>query len=116
MAQSKEELKAKVAELGITVTRHDGEEGEPTVNDYKAALSAYEAAAGAGVDAPVTKGREATFKIAGPLNIFGARSGQTVTGIVTEHEVTGEPILVVGEDWALLGPHLEAGWLEEVNS
>lgn len=114
MAASKEELKAKAAELGLTVTRHDGEEGEPTSNDFKAAISAHEAASSAGVDAPVKTGREATFKVNSPYPIFGARNGQTVTGVVTEHEQTGASIFVVGEAWALLDPHLESGWLEEV--
>lgn len=116
MSQSKEELVARAAELGLTVTRHDGEEGEPTMNDYKAALSAHEAATAAGVEGVKAAGESKTFKVKGGLQIFGKRSGQTFEGIVSEHEVTGEPIVLVGEAWALLGPLMDQGQVEEVGS
>lgn len=114
-SETKDELVAKAAELGITVARHDGQEGEPTVNDYKAAISAHEAATAAGVEGVKPAGESKTFKVTGALPVFGMRTGQTFDATVSEHEVTGDAIALVGSEWALLGPLLEQGMIEEVN-
>lgn len=109
---TKEELKAKAAELGVAVTRSDGGAGEPTVADYESAISAHEA----GIEAPTSPAGTSSFKVTSPFKIFDHRRGQTITGEVKEHDETGARILVVGSEWALLDPLLEAGWLEEVSS
>lgn len=108
---TKDELVAKAAELGLTVRRYDGGDGEPRVEDYERAIAEHEAGIPQPAQGPSAGSR--TFMAEGPFRIFDTPRGKTITGEVKVHDDTGDEILVVGGEWALLKPLLDAGWLVE---
>lgn len=109
--QTLDELRAMAEELGVSVTSEQGGKA-PTKADYRRAIDAYKAQQPEALELP--EGGTHTFKVAGPYAIFGKRNGQTFEAEVREHAETGDPIVVVGSEWAVLKPLVESGWLEEV--
>jgi hypothetical protein len=106
---TKQELVAKAESLGLEVTRADGKGGAPTVADYERVLEEH----GAGIPATVNEEgqEERTYVVGGPYRVFGKRRGETVTGVVEKHAETGDELFIVGADYAVLKPLLEAKWL-----
>lgn len=110
MASEKEELRAMADELvsaGMEPVPADA-----TVAQLREAIDAYKAQLPAST--PVEGGDASrTFKVTGPYKIFDLKRGQTFTAGVKTNDDTGEEIVVVGSEWAVLKPLLEAGWIEE---
>lgn len=106
--ETKEQLAAMAAELGIAVTSEQGGK-EPTKADYRAAIDAYKAQQ---PDAtPIEEEGTHTYKVTGPYAVFGKRNGETFDAEVKAHDETGAQIIVVGSEWAVLQPLLDAGWI-----
>ena len=111
---SKQELAQRAEELGLTVTRAGGQDGDPLVEDYERAIAEWEAVDKLGQPAALDdEGVERTFKVGGPYRVFGRRRGQTITGKVVEHETTGAELIQVEGEWAVLQPLLDAKFLIE---
>jgi hypothetical protein len=110
---TKDELVAKAEGLGLEVTRADGKSGAPTVADYERVLEEH----GAGIPATVNEAGidERTYLVGGPYRVFGKRRGETVTGVVERHADTDDELFIVGADYAVLKPLLEAKWLRPVD-
>jgi hypothetical protein len=113
MAETKEELRAMADELAA--------KGEPpmevvpaeaTKEQLRQAIDAYKAQLPASSE-PAEGESSKTYKVSGPYRIFGLRRGQTFEAGVKVHDDTGEAIIVVGGEWAVLKPLVEAGWIEE---
>lgn len=109
----RDELVARAEELGLTVTRADGKDGDPVVEDYERAIAEYEASDALGKPAALADaGEERTYEVGGAFKVFGRRRGQTVTGKVVQHEESGDELFEVDGEWAVLQPLLDAGHLK----
>jgi hypothetical protein len=108
MATPKEELKARADELGLEVTRADGKEGEPTVEDY------HDAIAEAELGLPTVlreKGEPRRFEVGGPYKVFGKRRGAIIDAEVVIGD-DGAELVKYGGDWAVLQPLIDARFLK----
>lgn len=112
---TKAELEARAAELGLTVTRYDGADGEPRVEDYERAIAEREAEL-VRPEELEDEGEERTYTVAGPFKVFGKRRGQTVTGKVVAAAVPGDELIEVDGKWANLTAHLKSGTLVATDS
>lgn len=108
---SKDELRAMADELA----EREGMDAVPasaTAADLRTAIDAFKAQLPASSE-PEEGESSRTFKVKGPYKIFDLRRGQTFTAAVKVNDDTGEEIIIVGNEWAVLKPLLEAGWIEE---
>lgn len=104
---SKEELKQAAEEKGLTVTRQDGKEGEPTAADYQHALDVDSGALMPDPPAPVDK----TFMVTSPFGVLGAQPGETVTVTVDPDGVIRDS---VGRSLGVEALLVEQGAITEV--
>lgn len=109
MAETKDDLKAMADELGLAVTSERGGR-EPTKEDYRRALDEHKAAM---PEATVDEEEGThTYTVRGPYAVFGVRNGGTFDAEVKTHDESGAQIIVVGSEWAVLQPLLDAGRIE----
>jgi hypothetical protein len=102
---TKADLEKRASELELTVTRRDGKEGEPTVEDYQHAIGVAEGAILPDEAPTVTK----TYEVVGPFAVAGYGTGETFDAEVQDGVIrVGDAAL---NEWALV----EQGALRETS-